>query len=399
MLLYGLFNIYYFCPELIPLYLPSNLQTLRKKLNILYYFAGKDSFMDQWQSLHIFDELERAGHVLTIFNPLTYQSIEEANERLPAFIIESKPAFDLFVNPAPSTLLFKITVQKIRAIGLPSVLICFDNLHAPFIHKEIAPYFDLVWLTSKETDYLFKKWGCTTVFQPYAANPQFLKPMYRNEILKVGFVGNVYDDRAQRINLLTNNSVPCTVYSTQAAGSGSSGAGNRLGVMETVSLLKNLSLFGFGRKVAYGRIINRIFAERNKLVRNEFLEMMPSPPFDVINSIYSDHALSLNITELRNTYALKPPVHKLHLRTFEIAMSGGLQIAPYVEELASYFEDGEEIVLCRDDEEFISKSRFYLQPEKASLRSSMKQKARLRAETEHTWILRFNHVFGKLFGE
>lgn len=355
--------------------------------------------MDQWQRLHIFDELERAGHVLTIFNPLTYQSVEEANERLPAFIKESKPAFDLFVNPAPSTLLFQSTVQEIRAIGLPSVLICFDNLHAPFIHKEIAPYFDLVWLTSKETDYLFKKWGCTTLFQPYAANPDLLKPWYREELLRIGFVGTVYDDRAQRINLLTSNSVPCTIYSTKAAGSDSSGAGNRLGVMETVSLLKNLLQFRLGRKVAYGRIINRISGDKNKLIPNEFLEVMPSPPFEVINTIYSDHALSLNITELRNTYALKPPVHKLHLRTFEIAMSGGLQIAPYVEELASYFKDGEEIVLCRDDEEFISKSRFYLQPGKASLRSSMKQKARRRAESEHTWILRFSHVFGKLFGD
>jgi spore maturation protein CgeB len=122
-------------------------------------------------------------------------------------------------------------------------------------------------------------------------------------------------------------------------------------------------------------------------------------PFEEINAIYSNHALSLNITELRNTFNLKPPVHKLHLRTFEIPMCGGLQIAPYVEELSSYFKEDEEIILCRNDDEFVSKSKFYLLPENASLRMKLKLNARKRAEAEHTWNNRFTAVFNKLFGQ
>jgi spore maturation protein CgeB len=144
--------------------------------------------------------------------------------------------------------------------------------------------------------------------------------------------------------------------------------------------------------------MNKFLAYRNQLSPGKFLEVLPSVPFEEVNAIYSNHALSLNITELRNTFNLKHPIHKLHLRTFEIAMSGGLQIAPYVEELASYFKDDEEIVLCRDDEEFVSKALFYLRPQNESLRMKMKQNARKRAEADHTWNNRFNVVFGKLFG-
>ena len=368
------------------------------KLNILYYFAETGSYMHQWQRFHFIDELERAGHHLTIFNPLSIGSLERANEVLPEFINDSPVKFDVFINPSPSSVLFRQTIQKIKEIGLPSLLICFDNLHAPFLHEDIAPLFDLVWLTSSETEYLFKKWGCRTIFQPYAANPFLFKPEYGEEIPTVGFIGTLYDDRVQRINKLTANSVPCTLYSNSVGRSENSLPNKQLSAREVVSLLSKLSRFKLGRKVAYGRIVNKLFAHRNQLISGKYLDILPSVPFEEINAIYSNHALSLNITELRNTFNLKKPVHKLHLRTFEIAMSGGLQIAPYVEELSSYFKEDEEIILCRDDEEFASKSLFYLRPENASLRMKMKQNARRRAEAEHTWNNRFTSVFRKLFG-
>ncbi|MEI6059573.1 MAG: glycosyltransferase [Bacteroidota bacterium] len=369
-----------------------------KKLNILHYYAEVSSYMNQWQRFHFIDELQRAGHTITIFNPLSYRSIDEANEILPKFIKEAGNKFDVLISPAPSTMFYKQTIQAINSTGLPSVLICFDNLHAPFIHKEIAPFFDLVWLTSFETEYLFKKWGCTTIFQPYAANPFIFKPEYGKEINSVGFIGTLYDDRVHRVNQLTGNSVPCTVYSNMFSQTGNTVTGQKLTISDMIAVLYKLSRFKLGRKVAYGRILNKVNTSRNRLINNEFLETLPSVSFEGINSLYSNHALSLNISELRDTFFLKPPIYKLHLRTFEIAMCGGLQIAPYVDELGSYFKDGEEIVLCSDDEEFVSKSKFYLRPENASLRMKIKQNARKRAAADHTWNNRFTAVFDKLFG-
>jgi len=354
--------------------------------------------MNQWQRFHFIDELQRAGHTVTIYNPLTYRSIDEANELLPKYIADSTIKFDLFVNPAPSSFIYKQTIQAINSIGIPTLLICFDNLHAPFIHKEIAPYFDLVWLTSSETEYLFRKWGCTTIFQPYAANPYIFKPEWGKEIDSIGFIGTLYDDRVQRINQLTKFSVPCTVYSNMFSGQVSAGGGKQLDYSEIISLLLKLSQFKLGRKVAYARILDKFQSGSNKLILNPLLTTLPSVPFEEINAIYSNHAMSLNITELRNTFNLKHPIHKLHLRTFEIGMCGGLQIAPFVEELVSYYKDGEEIILCKSDEEFVSKSKFYLKPENESLRLKMKCNARKRSEAEHTWENRFSVVFRRIFG-
>ncbi|MFZ4546057.1 MAG: glycosyltransferase family protein [Bacteroidales bacterium] len=371
---------------------------MTRKLNILHYYAEVGTYMNQWQRFHFIDELQRAGHTITIYNPLSYRSIDEANERLPKFIAELEVKIDLFINPAPSTLIYKHTLQAISSLGVPSLLICFDNLHAPFIHKEIAPFFDLVWLTSSETEYLFKIWGCTTIFLPYAANPYIFKPEWGKEIDSIGFIGTLYDDRVHRINQLTNSSVPCTVYSNMVSKQAKTGAGKQLNFVEMISLILKLSQFKLGRKVAYARILDKLKPDSNKLILNEFLSILASVPFDEINSIYSNHALSLNITELRNTFNLRHPIHKLHLRTFEISMCGGLQIAPYVEELASYFKDGEEIILCKSDEDFISKSKFYLKPENESLRLKMKSNARKRSEAEHTWNNRFSAIFKELFG-
>lgn len=75
---------------------------------------------------------------------------------------------------------------------------------------------------------------------------------------------------------------------------------------------------------------------------------------------YSNYALALNVTELRNTYLLKNPIYKLHLRTFEIPMCGGIEFTTYNDELASYFEEGKEIVFYKSKEEMIDKVRFYL---------------------------------------
>ncbi|MBP1638599.1 MAG: hypothetical protein H6Q17_182 [Bacteroidetes bacterium] len=364
-------------------------------MNIFYFFPETSSYMLQWQRVHIFDELERAGHTIRVFNPLSYRTIEEANEQLPVVLQKERDSIDLFMNAAPRKFLYKETMQQVKKMGIPSLLICFDNLHAPFIHQEMAPLFDLVWLTSWETQPLFEKWGCKIIFQPYAANSHQFIPSYSTEIYSIGFIGTLYDDRVNRVNMLTQNGITTTLYSDAFFAQGG-GASKALSHKETLTLLLNLSKFSIGRKVAAGTIKNKLFPHGNSLDRNRFLELKHSVPFADMSAVYSNHALSLGISELRNTFNLKHPVHKLHLRTFEIPMCGGLQIAPYVEELAGYFTDGEEIVLCKSDEEFVSKAQFYLRPGNDRLRMEMKQKARKRAEEEHTWGVRFNNAFKTL---
>lgn len=114
------------------------------------------------------------------------------------------------------------------------------------------------------------------------------------------------------------------------------------------------------------------------------------------NKIYAEHDLSLSIATARNTGNLKNPVMIVHLRNFEIPMSGGVQFCKYFPELAECFEDGKEIIFYQTDEEMIEKARYYLNPAREDERMVIRQAARKRAENEHTWFRRFSKAFDYL---
>ena len=353
--------------------------------------------MSQWQYTHIFDELERHGHHITVYNPLAYRTPDEANENLIPYITSSKIKFDIFLNCESDGFLYPESVKAINNLGLATVLLCFDNLHAPHIHKKIAPLFDLVWLTSFETKWLFEKWGCKNIlFQTYAANPYSFTPHWGTPVHSVCFIGSPYGSRINILNTLTQAEVNCDVYTDALENKGKSAGKSKIPNVKVspIEEVRRALSFDIGRKVLYSALLNKSFLKTKSILsQNEFLAIHKSVSFDEMQDIYSNSALSLNITVLRNTYLLKNPLHKIHLRTFEIPMCGGLEIAPFSEELAGYFEDGKEIVLYKSEEEFISKSKYYLDSKNDSLCLQMKQNARKRAENEHTWINRFNRVF------
>ena len=348
--------------------------------------------MGQWQKFHIFDELQDHGHIIHLFNPLIFSTTEQANEELVQYIKSNKHFIDLFMNSNGSDQLYPETVREIKKMEIKTLLICFDNLHAPFMYKTIASHFDLVWLTSKENQERFKHWGCNIVFMPYAANPNVFKPQYEKEISAIGFIGSAYGTRVNKINNFLNNHIKCQVYS-QSLGE----INNNIVTSSFSDSLKsglNLMRFSIGRQIILGALKKKYLKNIEiSLVNSPDLEIKPSVSFEEMIYLYSNLAISLGITELRNTYTLKKPIHKLHLRTFEIPMCGGLQISSFTEELSEYFEEDKEIILYKSDEEMISKAKFYLKPENKKLREKIKLNARFRAEGEHTWINRFNIIF------
>jgi hypothetical protein len=354
--------------------------------------------MSKWQYVHIFDELKRAGHNITVYNPLSYSTFDESNENLIPYIKKSRIKFDLFLNCEGDGFLYASSVKAIHELGLPTVLICFDNLHAPHLHKRMAHLFDIVWLTSHETKWMFEKWGCKNIiFQPYAANPFAFKPSWKTPTHSVCFIGSPYGSRTSILNLLTHAGIKCDVYTDKLAQKNE--VKNNIQSVK-VPIYKEISQslsFEIGRKVLYSALLNRsVLKQKSVLDMNDYLSIHPSVSFDDMQQIYSNNSLSLNITILRFTYLLKNPIHKIHLRTFEIPMCGGLEIAPFSAELAGYFEDGKEIVLYKNNEEFLSKAKFYSDPQNDSLSLKMKQNARERAENDHSWTKRFNVVFSNL---
>lgn len=359
-------------------------------MQILYYFKEKNTLMDKWQIFHIFDELERHDCHITVYNPLDYSNIEEANEKLGSYIDNN--SFDLFMTPHNCEDLYIETLLHIKQNGVPTLLICFDNLIVPFYHSKIAKHFDLVWLTSRETEEMFNKWGANVIFNPYAANPYFLKPNYYAEIERIAFIGTPYGSRVNMINTLTENRINVSLYSNTSSNTQNINSNNQ-SIWGYINPAYDLIRFGIGRKVILGALKQKKMGTDSLKVNSDYLERNPSVGIDELSDLYSNYALSLASTAARNTGILKKPVNIVNLRSFEIPMSGGLQICSYFDELAEYFEEDKEVIFYKSDEELIEKSKFYLEPENENIRMKMKIAARKRAENEHTWFCRFKKAF------
>lgn len=361
-------------------------------MKILYFYPEIDgNFMFSWQRVHFIDELKKTGINFEIINPLSYNSLIEAQNALLERIKDEE--FDLFFSSAPLFLNEEI-IRSIKDTGIPSLCFRPDNLLIPFLDIKIAKCFDLVWLTSKETSHLYEKWGAKYIFLPYAANPFTFSPNWGQPIKKIGFVGTPYGSRSNMINYIVRNNLEIDVYCKKNADKKmiSFTEPYKAPSMTKSEILFNNLRFKEGRKVLFANALNRL--QKHRLEdKSEYLSMLPKVPFEEINSIYSSYALSLSSTSARNTDILSKPVNVVNLRAFEIPMSGGLQFCRYSDELASYFEEDKEIVFYRNNEELVDKASFYTQKAPDSLISSMKAAARKRAESEHTWMHRFSKAF------
>lgn len=361
-------------------------------MKILYFFEEKNTLMDKWQRYHIFDELEGYGINVEVFNPLDFDCLTTANKELLKTFKAKK--FDLFMTPHNENKLFISTLKEIKSLAIPTLLICFDNLVIPFEHKKVCHIFDLVWLTSTETEYLFKKWGAKTIFLPYAANPSLFTPYKENEVHKVCFIGTPYGSRVNTLNTLITNGIEIDLFSN-ATGSMST-VSSKTSLFTYIKPFINLIKFTYGRKVILGALKQKLLTAQPLLTNTKKIKLLKPVPLYELGNVYSSYALSLSSTAARNTGVLKKPLNIVNLRSFEIPMSGGVQICPYSEEIASYFEEDKEIVFYRSEEELVEKTKFYLRDENKPLLASMKVAARKRAEKDHTWFVRFSQVFDYL---
>jgi len=351
--------------------------------------------MTHWQSVNYIDEWERAGCLVEIIE-VNYEDSSRAKEVVLTTVRDS--SCDVFISACDDNVLEAAILDEVRKKGVPSLLICFDNLSVPYKHKECCRFFDLVWLTSSDTKYLFDKWGARTVFMPYAANPFKYKPSNANEIQGMGFVGTCYGGRVNKIEAILEMGIDVRLYGGNSpAVEGENPARNLLNNLSvSLSNVANLLAFPIGRKALMAAAIKttKKFEISNNL--QKLISERVSLSFEEVSEIYSRSMFSLNITELWNTYLLDEPVHKLHLRTFEIPMSGGFQVASRTEEIQSYFEEDKEILLYDSMEELVEKTGFYMKAENAGLREEIKRSARKRAASEHTWNKRFDNVFSVL---
>lgn len=352
--------------------------------------------MFQWQRLHFIDELSKHGVEFETFNPLIYDTPDEANALFISRI--KKGGIDLLLSGVCyEGIIYPDVLYNAKKIGVPTLLIRWDNLTVPYYDKNQSKLFDLVWLTSCDTSYLYDKWGAKYMIQPYAANPFSFNyhdvPIQRN----VCFLGTPYGSRSLMINTLTQAGVDVDLY----YGGGNSGKESNIPVKYDIvspsyydTLIHSLC-YKEGRKMLLGSIKNKLIGSRN-IIDNSYLHHYSSVPVSNLPSIYSEHSICLASTSTNHTDSLKNPLKIVNLRSFEIPMSGGLALCKYNPELANYFEEGKEILFYKTNDELIEKARYYSKRVEECELKKMKMAARKRAEGEHTWWHRFLRAFKEL---
>lgn len=372
-------------------------------MRILYFYPEViGSNMFQWQRNHFINELTNNGCVIETFNPLLFNEPDEANEELLKLI--KKHSFDLFISSICHKGLLHIdTLQLIKKTGIPTMSIRWDNLVRPYGDKELSKYFDLLWLTSKETKNLYNSWGVNSFFAPYAANPSLFNGNFPKSFDRaVCFIGTPYGSRSKMLNTLTQANLTVKLH-----------FGKPLAVENQEdpqqSIKYNISDYDYsplrmvidwlrypeGRKLISGAIFNKLY-KHTQLELNSQLVQLPSIPPSKMAEHYSSYSLALASTSTNHTDVLREPLKIVNLRNFEIPMCGGLEICKYNPELAEYFEDDKEIIFYSSDDELIDKARYYTQKASDSEIMRMKTAARDRALRDHTWTNRFNKAFDML---
>lgn len=363
-------------------------------MKILYFFAQYEGAMYHWQDTHIIDELNHHGIDVELFNPLFYESIDQANETARR-TIDTK-SFDLFMTCNDDSICYSSTVDYIRQKGIPCLLINFDNKMQPRKDLAFSEHFDLLMLLNVDDNPVYKKLKCPYFFAPYAANPFFFKDLRDNAHNGICFVGTPYGTRCKPINTILAAGLPFDLYANQK------NIEEQRKIAIGMSFHQQLSAFGemidssSGRKVIASALISKIKKPEVLDSCSKYLSIHDAVSLDEMNTLYSNYSLSLSMPEARNTGILKRPVDIVRLRNFEIPMCAGLQITRYYYELSQYFEENKEILFYRTDEELVDKVRFYTDSKHQSEVDEMKKNARRRAESEHTWFRRFLTAFEKL---
>lgn len=369
-------------------------------MKILYYFAERSTPMYQWQRIHFIDELSRYGIEIKVFNPEQYNSFEEAQEKVQELV--KKEHFDMFMTTYGRELkILRETIYEIKKIGVPTLLFTPDNLSVPYFDKQLASEYDLVWLTAKETQYLYKKWGANTFFAPYAANPYTYIYNPLPIIRRICFIGTPHGSRSNVINTISGFSLPIDLYFGKNEKARKDDADNiivpkyELHNSGNYVLLKNYMGFREGRRILASIMFSKIKG-REKIIIRDNVDIHHSQTFDKMIELYSRYALSLSFTSYGMTDIFRNNVPVVNLRNFEIPMCGGIQFCRYSEEMTRYFEDGKEIIIYKDEEELVDKARYIVEKATDAEIFKIKESARKRTESDHTWFCRFKIAFDKL---
>lgn len=197
--------------------------------------------------------------------------------------------------------------------------------------RDICRYFDLCWTSTIDALEKYVVEGGLPIYLPEGANPTVHRVYDEEKKYDVSFVGQCYGNRPEIINKLRAAGVRVETF----------GPGWPNGPLTMEEMVRTWSRSKIN--LGFGGVLGH-----------------------------------------RETYCLKG-------RDFEVPMSGGLYLTEHHEELVPFYNIGHEIVTYSGFDDLLQKIRWLLaEPEQAEV---IRHSGRERALREHSWEMRFDHVF------
>lgn len=359
-------------------------------MNYLFVNNNKNNFVNNWFYPHIIDSLKKAENHCDILLYSPKINIIEFEKEIIDTIFKNK--IEIFFTSLNHKVISCKLITRLNELSIKTVLFCPDNLLYPFRHKKSSKYFNLVWITSLETKYLFDRWKAKTIYLPYAANPDMKKSHTTKKIIrKVVFIGKPYGSRANVINYLTANEVPVVIYN------GTLKNENNYKIRfkkfsKPMTSFSSLLINSIGRRVLLSKFL-QFFNNNSKLdIKNKYLTIKNSVSFDDMTKIYSQYALCLSFTSARNTDILDNPVNVVNLRNFEIPAFQGVQLVRRTSEIMRLFDCGKEIICYKDNSDLLNKINYFLNIAHDDEISTLQEQGYKRVLKDHTWIKRFESI-------
>lgn len=310
----------------------------------------------------------------------------------------NKKKFDLFLSYFVDRHIDSAVIEEIKSLGIPTANFSCNNTHQFYLTENIAPHFDFNLHSEKSAGEKFKQIGANPVWFQMAANPRYYHPVNVKFQYDVSFLGSSYAKRVDYIfNLLENNiNVNCF--------------GPNWLINKPNEKLKKI----YKEYIRLKDLFNSVFAyssdKRHKLsskinnydlqclLRKKYKFHMHYPiPDERMVRLFNESKINLGFLEVYssdNDCHSKTNQH-LHLREFEIPMSGGLYITNYSDELAEHYEPDKEVLVFHNNYELVDKIKYYLNnPKEADI---IRKAGLKRALGSHTYQKRFQELFNRLF--
>ncbi|RLB81528.1 MAG: hypothetical protein DRH24_09005 [Deltaproteobacteria bacterium] len=303
-----------------------------------------------------------------------------------------KRPFNLFFSYFIDGMIDSAIIENIRKLGIPTCNFSCNNVHQFHILENISPYFDYSLHSEKTVADKFKNIGANPVWWPMASNPRYYKPFDFTRSFDVTFIGANYAPRAYYIKYLLENGI-----NVHAFGPGwIRGDKNKWrSIIKRYGYLL-LSATSISKKHQNRASAKLAYHDLCRDIFHRFKDNLHQPVTDEkLIRLYSQSWINLGFLSVydRHDPSLLKKRH-LHLRDFEVPMSGALYITEYMDEIEEHFIPGKEIITYKNEYELLDKLRFYLEHQEAA------EKVRLagyeRAISCHTYHIRYKTLFSDL---